>query len=105
MQILKHLKKIRLTPFFDLMWQCLTSNTFNITCWPTTVDLHALPVVVLGPGHLGLIVKLQQGAGQVQIQDILGWGDKNIKDSNQKLPNNLKVFLLLLIIAAAKICS
>lgn len=58
------------------MWQCLTSNTFNITCWPTTVDLHALPVVVLGPGHLGLVVKLQQGAGQVQIQDILGWGDK-----------------------------
>lgn len=58
------------------MWQCLTSNTFNITCWPTTVDLHALPVVILGPGHLGLVVKLQQGAGQVQIQDILGWGDK-----------------------------
>lgn len=58
------------------MWQCLTSNTFNITCWPTTVDLHALPVVVLGPGHLGLVVKLQQGTGQVQIQDILGWGDK-----------------------------
>lgn len=58
------------------MWQCLTSNTFNITCWPTTVDLHALPVVVLGPRHLGLVVKLQQGTGQVQIQDILGWGDK-----------------------------
>lgn len=48
------------------------------------VDLHALPVVVLGPGHLGLVVKLQQGAGQVQIQDILGWGDKI---SNQSLTN------------------
>lgn len=39
-------------------------------------DLHALSVVVLGPGHLGLVVQLQQGASQVQIQNILGWGTK-----------------------------
>lgn len=39
-------------------------------------NLHGLPVVVLGPGHLGLIVQVQQGAGQVQIQNILGWARK-----------------------------
>lgn len=47
-------------------------------------NLHGLPVVVLGPGHLGLIVQVQQGAGQVQIQNILGWARKS-KESTQKL--------------------